>query len=153
MILTTLISLIAAAAFAIGAPLQPQQLDVISPTITSPNASDCWTLGSVQRVTWDTTKIPPAFTGNKGMLMLGYLTVYNDSTGRQQVSENLDYRNPLANNFTIGQGHWTGIIPYNIPPRDDYFVVLFGDRHAPFFCSPALLTISTVATALRVSKS
>ncbi|KAJ6508522.1 hypothetical protein C8R45DRAFT_967712 [Mycena sanguinolenta] len=127
MILTTLISLLASAAIAVAAPLGPQQLDVISPAIISPNASDCWTLGSIQKVTWDTSKIPPAFAGNKGMLVLGHLTEYTDSTGRKQISENLNYTNPLANNFTIGEGHWTGMIPYDIPPRDDYILVLFGD--------------------------
>ncbi|KAJ7245030.1 hypothetical protein B0H12DRAFT_1073608 [Mycena haematopus] len=126
MIFTTLISVLAAVAATAGLPLQPQQLDVISPEITSPNATDCWTLGSVQTVTWDTSEIPPAFSSNKGMLMLGYLTVYTDSTGQKQISENLDYKNPLATNFTIGVGQWEVYLSHDIPPRDDYFVVLFG---------------------------
>ncbi|KAK7048527.1 hypothetical protein R3P38DRAFT_2869924 [Favolaschia claudopus] len=127
MIFTNLISLFVTVVAVVATPIQPQQLDVISPAITSPNATARWTLGSTQRVVWETSKIPPSFATNRGMLVLGHLSTYTDSEGEQRVSENLNYTHPLASGFQIGAGSYDVVVPLDAPPRKDYIIVLFGD--------------------------
>lgn len=101
-----------------AAPLSAQSVTVFSPRITSPKAAILWPRGSIHNVTWDTSNIPREKHGSTGMLMIGHYA---------NNSENLDIDHPLATYFSIDKG-WVGVtIPQNLPCRDDYFVVLFGD--------------------------
>ncbi|KAF7365031.1 hypothetical protein MVEN_00374200 [Mycena venus] len=133
MIFTTLLSLLVAVVTAAASPLQPQQLEVITPRITSPTESDCWAPGSIQNVTWDTSRIPPAFVNNTGMIMLARPETTYDKNGNPRMTENLNYTNPLATRFPIGTGHQTVQIPIDTPPNNGYVIVLFGDSGN---CSP-----------------
>jgi len=99
-------------------PIDAHELIVFNPKITAPTASASWPRGSVQTVSWDTKGIPREIIHNTGVLLLGYLE--NDS-------ENLDIDNPLATRFPIMAGSVKVTMPRDIPSRDDYFVVLFGD--------------------------
>ncbi|KAJ7134789.1 hypothetical protein C8R44DRAFT_771476 [Mycena epipterygia] len=128
MIFNTLVSFLALALAATSTPiLQPQQLDVITPHITSPTEKDSWTPGSIQTVTWETQDIPPAFVNNSGMILLGHMGTTYDSKGRPQTTENLNTTCPLANHFLIGAGKVNVTVPLDTPPRDTYIIVLFGD--------------------------
>ncbi|KAJ7442620.1 hypothetical protein FB451DRAFT_1414070 [Mycena latifolia] len=132
MIFSTLVSLLALALATTSSPIQPQQLIVVTPRITSPTEAVSWAPGSVQTVTWETHDIPPAFMENEGMLLLGYRSETYDKKGKLQPSENLNISkssspHPLANHFLIGAGHVNVTIPIDTPPRSSYIVVLFGD--------------------------
>ncbi|KAJ7147130.1 hypothetical protein C8R43DRAFT_1129907 [Mycena crocata] len=127
MIFNTLFSLLAVAVVATSSPLKPQQLEVITPHITSPTEAVSWAPDSNQTVTWETKSIPPAFKKNTGMLLLGYITQTYDIHGNPQISENLDIKNPLATGFMIGAGQVAIRIPKDTPRRDTYVIVLFGD--------------------------
>lgn len=60
MTFTTLVStLLAFVATAVASPIAAQQLDVFSPTITSPTAAANWTTGSTHNVTWRTHSFLP----------------------------------------------------------------------------------------------
>ncbi|KAI0322415.1 hypothetical protein OF83DRAFT_1049444 [Amylostereum chailletii] len=106
---------------------------VVSPKITSPDASTVWSVGDKVLVTWyapvcssnhtaslpicrDTSNIPEPknFTGK---LVLGF-----DSTD----SENLDVDHPLATGFLLTDGQAQITVP-DVAPKTDYIVVLFGD--------------------------
>ncbi|KAF8073414.1 hypothetical protein FPV67DRAFT_744619 [Lyophyllum atratum] len=102
----------------VATPIAAQSQIVFSPEITYPKANTIWTPGSRHNVTWDTSKIPYEKQGANGLVLLGY-------NGTE--SENLDIRHPLAAAFPLGDGGVTVVVPRNIKPRDDYFVVLFGD--------------------------
>ncbi|KII86647.1 hypothetical protein PLICRDRAFT_114099 [Plicaturopsis crispa FD-325 SS-3] len=116
-------SLFAAAALSLAVsakPIKPQRLDVWSPHITAPVAGVSWPAGSQQTVTWATDDIPrTSDTGNHGLLLLGH-------GGGPGISENLNITHPLAVNFPISDGTVSFTL-LDAPPRDDYFVVLFGD--------------------------
>ncbi|KAJ7625391.1 hypothetical protein DFH06DRAFT_1339733 [Mycena polygramma] len=127
MIFNTLISLLAVLVAADASPLRPQQLDVVTPHITSPAQAVSWAPGSTQQVTWETKSIPPADVNNTGMILLGYRSTTYDSKGRPQPSENLNISHPLANHFPIGAGCQNITVPFDAVPRDNYIVVLFGD--------------------------
>ncbi|KAJ6585178.1 hypothetical protein B0H19DRAFT_1250057 [Mycena capillaripes] len=133
MIFNTLISLLAMLVAADASPLRPQQLEVITPHITSPTAAVRWAQCSNQTITWDTTHIPPAFVNNTGMILLGHNGVLYDSKGNPQRTENLNTTHPLATHFAIGCGSVQISVPCDIPPRSTYIVVLFGDSGN---CSP-----------------
>ncbi|KAJ7781764.1 hypothetical protein DFH07DRAFT_386582 [Mycena maculata] len=126
MIFNTLVSVLAIAVAASSTPIQPQQLDVITPHITSPVENDIWVPGENRTVTWNTTEIPPAFKNNTGKLVLGYYTTTKDDQGHWQTSENLNNTSPLAQNFVLGDGCANITVPH-VPPRSTYIVVLFGD--------------------------
>ncbi|KAL4073105.1 hypothetical protein V8B97DRAFT_180027 [Scleroderma yunnanense] len=91
--------------------------DVVAPPITSPTAGAVWHVGETQTVTWSTANLPVNITNPNGMLVLGYL--YNNS-------ENLMLNSPLATNINYADGQVQITVP-NVPTRDDYIVVLFGD--------------------------
>ncbi|KAJ7796178.1 hypothetical protein B0H14DRAFT_3887771 [Mycena olivaceomarginata] len=131
MIFTTLISLLAVTAVA-ASPLKPQQLEVIAPRITSPDGKAHWTTGSTQTVTWNTAEIPPAFANYNGTIMLGAITNYTNSNGEKVVSENLDWRNPLAKGFPMRAGRHDIVVP-DKDDGDNYIIVLLGDSGN---CSP-----------------
>ncbi|KAJ7928064.1 hypothetical protein B0H13DRAFT_2311924 [Mycena leptocephala] len=78
MIFTTLVSLLAVLVVANGSPLQPQQLDVITPHITSPTEAVSWAPGSCQNVTWEH---PSGVQNNTGMILLGHMTETYDAQG------------------------------------------------------------------------
>ncbi|KAH7885263.1 hypothetical protein F5I97DRAFT_1928664 [Phlebopus sp. FC_14] len=101
-----------------AAPVQPVELLVWSPTITSPKLGDVWLTGSTQNVTWLIDDIPDEKKNSTGLLLLGYFA---------NNSENLDIKHPLASGFPIAWG-WVDItVPTNLTRRDNYTVVLFGD--------------------------
>ncbi|KAJ6525290.1 hypothetical protein DFH09DRAFT_1188808 [Mycena vulgaris] len=127
MIFNTLFSLLALVLSATSVPIQPQQLIVVTPHITSPTEADSWAPGSTYMVTWETKSIPPASKNDSGMILLGHISQTYDRKGKPQTSENLNISSPLANHFIIGAGQVNVTIPMDTPPRDDYIVVLFGD--------------------------
>ncbi|KAH7919240.1 hypothetical protein BV22DRAFT_1041110 [Leucogyrophana mollusca] len=110
--------LMAASAIVSAAPVQPVELLVFSPTLTSPKAGDIWTCGQKYNVTWETDNIPEEKQNATGLILLGYL--YNNS-------ENLDIHHPLGANFLLTDGYYEVTAPQNATPRVDYTVVLFGD--------------------------
>ncbi|KAF9553888.1 hypothetical protein CPC08DRAFT_645028 [Agrocybe pediades] len=95
--------------------------DVIAPHITSPHEGTVWPIGTVQTVTWcvDTSNFPPdsQITNPIGQVILGF----NSSN-----SLNLDFEHPLAKDFKLRDGKVNITVP-NVPPKDDYLIVLFGD--------------------------
>ncbi|KAG6334255.1 hypothetical protein ID866_4830 [Astraeus odoratus] len=101
-----------------AAPVQPVELLVFSPNITSPNGQTVWFTGSKQNVTWETDNIPDEKKNSTGLLLLGHQT---------NNSENLDIHNPLATQFPISLGYVEITVPQGLENRTDYIVVLFGD--------------------------
>ncbi|EPS98412.1 hypothetical protein FOMPIDRAFT_1093403, partial [Fomitopsis schrenkii] len=93
--------------------------DVISPPVTSPDASTTWNVGETVTVTWNLSALPPNtnVTGVKGKLVLGYST---------WDSEHLDINNPLATNFLLSDSKVSFVVP-SVPTRNNYIVDLFGD--------------------------
>ncbi|KAF8817185.1 hypothetical protein BYT27DRAFT_7237633 [Phlegmacium glaucopus] len=107
------------ATVSIAAPVnRPQELIVFNPRIISPKASVAWPMGSRQIVRWETIGIPAKMINETGLILLGHMA---------NGSENLNIEHPLASGFHISSGNTTVIMPSNIPARNDYFVVLFGD--------------------------
>ncbi|KZT64924.1 hypothetical protein DAEQUDRAFT_677692 [Daedalea quercina L-15889] len=108
-----------AAAHAIPLRRALEERDVISPLITSPDASTVWNVGDTVTVTWNMSALPPNtnVTGVKGMVVLGYST---------WQSENLDIDDPLAQNFLLSDGQVSFVVP-SVPTRENYIVDLFGD--------------------------
>ncbi|KAF5374089.1 hypothetical protein D9615_008890 [Tricholomella constricta] len=101
-----------------ASPINAQSLIVFSPRITYPKAGMTWSIGSTHNVTWDTSNIPREKKGSMGRILLGY-------NGTE--SENLDVEHPLATAFPIDHGRVSVTVPKHAKPRDDYFIVLFGD--------------------------
>ncbi|KAF8158540.1 hypothetical protein B0H34DRAFT_709277 [Crassisporium funariophilum] len=131
--LQTFTTLLAFLSFGVHAsPLNRR--DVIAPKIIKPDASSVWPVGSVQTVTWDTSNFPPdsQITNPIGQVILGFDE--NDSL-------NLDFEHPLAKGFKLRDGSVQLTVP-DVPPRDDYLIVLFGDsgNTSPSF---AITRIST----------
>ncbi|KAH6916809.1 hypothetical protein BKA70DRAFT_312961 [Coprinopsis sp. MPI-PUGE-AT-0042] len=93
--------------------------DVVAPPIIKPDATSVWPIGTVQEVTWDTSKLPPdnQITNPRGRILLGRDT--GDSL-------NLDIDHPLAEGFHIRQGRINITVP-NVTPRPDYLIVLMGN--------------------------
>ncbi|KAF7346561.1 hypothetical protein MSAN_01884200 [Mycena sanguinolenta] len=89
-----------------------------APPITSPGASTTWTRQNMVTVTWSTSDIPKSITNPTGRLLLGYLNPGSSN-------EHLDLDHPLAEGFDIRDGNRTIRVP-NVPPRDNYIVVLIG---------------------------
>ncbi|KAF8968952.1 hypothetical protein BDZ97DRAFT_300430 [Flammula alnicola] len=119
MFFNTFFTTILLATASVAAPINsPQELIVFNPPITSPKASVSWPMGSQQVVKWDTTDIPVQRVNTTGLILLGYM---------ENGSENLDIDRPLATGFPINAGSAKVIMPKDIPARNDYFVVLFGD--------------------------
>ncbi|KAG6809412.1 hypothetical protein H0H92_000337 [Tricholoma furcatifolium] len=136
--------------------------DVFSPTITSPNASTVWPVGTQQTVTWETDNIPPAsqLTDPNGMVVLGYLG--SNGGYNLDIGENVFYTllvshikacglimidNPLAQDFPLTQGEVDITVP-NVTPRDDYIIVLFGDsgNASPAFAITRITNSTTTST-------
>ncbi|KZT23477.1 hypothetical protein NEOLEDRAFT_1069645 [Neolentinus lepideus HHB14362 ss-1] len=115
---TLFTALLVAASSVVAAPVQPVELIVFSPTITSPTQGAIWSANTTETVTWDTSNIPAEKQNSTGLLLLGYL---------ENNSENLDIAHPLAANFPINAGTVNFTVPSTLPQRDDYIVVLFGD--------------------------
>ncbi|KAG6334316.1 hypothetical protein ID866_4770 [Astraeus odoratus] len=115
MFMSLIFSLVSFVSCVLAVPIPVR--DVVSPPITSPTAGAVWHVGETQTVTWSTANLPVNITNPNGMLVLGYLS---------NNSENLMLDSPLATNinYTVGQVEIT--VP-NVPTRDDYIVVLFGD--------------------------
>ncbi|KAF4577389.1 hypothetical protein EYR40_009252 [Pleurotus pulmonarius] len=96
-----------------------EQRDVFNPPITSPDANTVWRVGDKVNVTWDTTDIPPdsQITNPIGRVVLGFET---------SESLNLMVDSPLAQGFLLKNGQVSITVP-NVPPRNNYIVVVFGD--------------------------
>ncbi|EIN12953.1 hypothetical protein PUNSTDRAFT_19047, partial [Punctularia strigosozonata HHB-11173 SS5] len=92
-----------------------------APPITSPTTGTVWTVGQTVTVTWDTSELPPPqnITNISGKILLGFLDDGDDS-------EHLDVDSPLAQGFNITTGSVQLTVP-NVPAKDDYIIVLFGD--------------------------
>jgi len=116
---TTFLSALLLATASIAAPVDLISDLVVSPHITAPEEAVSWPMGSTQVVKWETDSIPEAQRNDKGMILLGY--------AGDGESEHLDIKHPLAKGFRISAGQATVKMPTNVPARDDYFVVLFGD--------------------------
>ncbi|KAH7885661.1 hypothetical protein F5I97DRAFT_1130267 [Phlebopus sp. FC_14] len=101
-----------------AAPVQPTELIVWNPMITSPQFGDVWVAGCTQNVTWLTDNIPDEKKNATGLLLLGYYA---------NNSENLDIKHPLASGFPIAWGYVQITVPANLTRGDNYTVVLFGD--------------------------
>ncbi|KAF8336744.1 hypothetical protein F5887DRAFT_565197 [Amanita rubescens] len=96
----------------------PNEFLVFDPTITSPAAGNQWVMGQTYNATWVTSNIPSELQNATSFILLGH-------SGNN--SENLDIKHPLATGFRLLDG-WVNItIPLAVDPRDDYFIVLFGD--------------------------
>jgi len=85
------------------------------PAIIYPSAGVVWTVGTTQKVTWDTSVVPPEDSATTAEIILGWL----DSTG-----ENLQIDNPLAQ-IALGDGEVSLTVP-NVAERDNYILCLFG---------------------------
>ncbi|KAF9355425.1 hypothetical protein BGX26_006575 [Mortierella sp. AD094] len=94
---------------------------VINPHITSPRRGDEWKAGSTQTVRWSTKNIPRSHASSTGSIVLGYL-----NGGASDTNEHLDLEHPLAKGFLLKDGHVDVVVP-NVPARDKYIIVLFGD--------------------------
>ncbi|KAF9499040.1 hypothetical protein BDN71DRAFT_1442528 [Pleurotus eryngii] len=96
-----------------------EQRDVFNPPITSPDANTVWRVGDKVNVTWNTSDIPPdsQITNPIGRVVLGFET---------SESLNLMIDSPLAQDFLLKDGQVTITVP-NVPPRNNYIVVVFGD--------------------------
>ncbi|THH08460.1 hypothetical protein EW145_g2705 [Phellinidium pouzarii] len=125
--LTALIAVDTACAKAIPfASPQMAKRDVWAPLITSPEESDVWKVGDTVQVTWSTANPPAQVTNSNGMLAL------RNSNGFVQGAGGL--AEPLAGNFSLYDGKIEVQVP-DVPARDDYQVVLFGDsgNESPIF--------------------
>ncbi|KAF8630011.1 hypothetical protein AX15_003160 [Amanita polypyramis BW_CC] len=124
-----------------------KERDVVAPPVTAPNATSTWSVGSVQTVVWDTSMLPPdnEITNKIGQVVLGHL-------GGGGLNLMLD--NPLASGFKITQGSINVVVP-NVPPRNDYIVVLFGDsgNTSPAFAITGGSASSTSSTSQSSSTS
>ncbi|KAH9851823.1 hypothetical protein C2E23DRAFT_732406 [Lenzites betulinus] len=121
--LTVVFAALAAAVSVSAAPATtfstPKTEVVFRPQIISPAAGTVWPAGSVQTLTWDTSNIPEDAKNQTGLALLGYIV-------GNTTDEHLDVANPLATGFPITAGAANVTVP-DVPARDDYVVVLFGD--------------------------
>ncbi|KAJ7600821.1 hypothetical protein C8J56DRAFT_768118, partial [Mycena floridula] len=100
------------------------------PQILSPKANFSWVAGAKHNVTWKTSDIPNEKRQAVGEILLGH---------KGNSSENLDLKHPLAKGFPLSRGWVTCQLPANVVPRNDYFVILFGDSGN----SSPIFTVST----------
>ncbi|KIK04095.1 hypothetical protein K443DRAFT_93898 [Laccaria amethystina LaAM-08-1] len=128
---TAFVSVLLLATASIAAPVAD---DVVRPHITEPEEAVSWPMGSTQVVKWETDTIPADQLNDKGMILLGYAG--DGDSEHLDVSSYLSSgandlafltEHPLAKGFPISAGQATVTMPTNVPLRDDYFVVLFGD--------------------------
>ncbi|KAJ3567739.1 hypothetical protein NP233_g6173 [Leucocoprinus birnbaumii] len=114
---------------ALSSPLLKR--DVVDPHITNPHEGTVWVVGSKELVTWETDNLPPPsqITNLMGRVILGF-----------QANNN----HPLAQNFKITDGNVSITVP-NVPPRDDYIIVLMGDsgNSSPAFAITSIRNGST----------
>ncbi|KAI0830543.1 hypothetical protein BC628DRAFT_1313000 [Trametes gibbosa] len=94
--------------------------DVWSPPIIEPDASTVWTVGSMVKVSWDTSTRPEHVTSWVGKLVLGF------TDDNEDTNEHLDLNDPLADGFNLTQGHVMVRVP-DVTASNEYIVVLFGD--------------------------
>ncbi|MBO1419655.1 GPI anchored serine-threonine rich family protein [Streptomyces sp. FH025] len=87
--------------------------DVYVPRILSPRAGEVWRSGERVEVTWDVSDPPRQITNRTGSVLL-------------RVGERTLDCPVLAEDFDILRGHVEVTVP-NVPPGDDYRIVLFGD--------------------------
>ncbi|KJA15863.1 hypothetical protein HYPSUDRAFT_91697 [Hypholoma sublateritium FD-334 SS-4] len=108
---TTLAAALASSASAISLVVRSAQ-DVFVPVITSPTSSSVWTVGSTQKVTWETANAPVHITNSIGQVML-----VKGGTPTPLV---------LATGFSILDGTVSFPVP-NVINGTDYEIQLFGD--------------------------
>ncbi|KAI0632225.1 hypothetical protein C8Q77DRAFT_910051 [Trametes polyzona] len=119
---------------------------VYRPHVIAPQAGDVWPVGSTQTITWDTSDIPEEAKNQTGLVLLGYIEDGSEN-------EHLDVGHPLAVRFPIADGKTEVTVP-DVPTRDDYVIVLFGDsgNTSPKFTiqgsavSSAVPSVSAVST-------
>ncbi|TFY60169.1 hypothetical protein EVJ58_g5317 [Rhodofomes roseus] len=145
-----------AAVHAVPLRREVHERDVISPPITSPDASTVWNVGETVTVTCfaarrNLSALPPDVnvTGAIGKVVLGYST---------WDSENLMIDSPLAQSFLLSAGQVSFTVP-SVPTRTNYIVDLFGDSGniSPNFTiigtSDSSSATSTAATSTSVAVS
>ena len=96
------------------------QCIIVNPKIFVPNNQTVWYVGCQADIAWDTSQIVttgPLQTETSGPIMLGYIIPPNPS-------EHLFLTLVPNVNLTLGFAHIT--VP-NVPTRNDYIVVVFGD--------------------------
>ncbi|KAJ6508523.1 hypothetical protein C8R45DRAFT_445956 [Mycena sanguinolenta] len=110
----------------------PSRRGVYDPPITSPGASTTWARQSIVTVTWCAAsrylRIASVDRSSPGP----HPTCPKASRIRREgfscgtsSNEHLDLDHPLAEGFDIQDGNRTIRVP-NVPPRDNYIVVLMG---------------------------
>ncbi|KAE8233861.1 hypothetical protein CF326_g1107 [Tilletia indica] len=92
---------------------------VYNPKITYPNHNTVWQAGDEVHVNWRTAEIPQTYESHQGSIMLGY----RPSNGEG----GLNLHRTLVSHFSIMDGSISFKLPDNLPTRNDYIVVLFGD--------------------------
>ncbi|KAG5716643.1 hypothetical protein E4T56_gene16376 [Termitomyces sp. T112] len=97
----------------------PSRRTVYNPKITSPVETTTWNVGHQAVVTWDLHDIPKESWKQKSMIVLGWVEQGN-------LNEHLDLDHPLAKDFELSDRRATITVP-NVPPKDNYIVVVFGD--------------------------
>ncbi|KAI5119392.1 hypothetical protein M0805_005935 [Coniferiporia weirii] len=108
-------------------PAKPKEKrDVWTPAITSPVEGDIWMAGDTVQVTWSIENPPAQVTNPNGMVVLRTTNGFVQGPG--------GLAEPLAGNFSLYDGSVNVQVP-DVPSRDDYQVVLFGDsgNESPFF--------------------
>ncbi|KIY71197.1 hypothetical protein CYLTODRAFT_419050 [Cylindrobasidium torrendii FP15055 ss-10] len=116
--LSSLLSLVAAYPTA----NKPQTFIVWNPRISSPSDAEepwNWAMGERRNITWLTDDIPDQFRSTNSKAILGY---WDD----QSPGENLNFDQPLAQDFPLVDGWVEAEMPWEIEARE-YFFVLFGD--------------------------
>ncbi|KAJ3733333.1 hypothetical protein DFJ43DRAFT_226790 [Lentinula guzmanii] len=88
--------------------------DVYNPHITAPDSTTVWKCGQYESVTWDNSNLPEEVTNSEGMVVL-----------RKFGMEDIEH--PLASGFSVVKSNSIVFEVPNVPTRNDYEIVLFGD--------------------------
>ncbi|KAL0581173.1 hypothetical protein V5O48_000863 [Marasmius crinis-equi] len=93
-------------------------LTVYRPKISEQSVGTQWERGQKHTISWDTSSIPKQNENDTGTLLLGFL---------EKDSENLDFDNPLADDFSLKKGSITFTVPRHLERKKGYIVALLGD--------------------------
>ncbi|KAF8524976.1 hypothetical protein JB92DRAFT_2702652 [Gautieria morchelliformis] len=121
-------------------PAQLNLRTVYDLPITAPRAGDTFTAGGTTSVAWHTAVLPASGSpSHNGTLVLGFVQ-------SADFSEYLDTEHPLASGFSLQAGAQSVTFPEDLPSRDDYIIVLFGDSGniSPRFIIQAQPTLSHI---------
>lgn len=90
---------------------------IVNPRIIIPTNETIWYAGCDADIAWDTLQIVPNVTETHGPIMLGFIVPLS-------INEHLFFTLVPDTDLTTGSAHIT--VP-NVPTRNDYIVVVFGD--------------------------